>query len=293
MKGLSCNSGFLSLDSLGVEQAIGLLAELGYQAIDISLEVSPPFLPTPPPHMNSQADANTRRHVRRCAEQAGVAIAALNAHTNLIHAVPETRQANLCFVKGALRLASDLGTKYVVVGGGRKQFYCRESQYWEWLVAALQELVADANHLGVTLAVEAGSFPGSLVHNLSRMQKLLSYSGLEALGVLFDPAHYHVRGDSVLDAYRALSHRVVHVHAKDARGNPEDFEFPPLGMGDIDFDGLIAAMVATGYAGYISVEYEAFAWGYSSEPRQVLSESKAFLNRIISSTASVGKGSTR
>lgn len=158
MKGLSCNSNILSVFSL--EQAIEVVAELGYQAIDINLELSPPFLPVPPPHMSLAADANTRRQVRRCAEHAGVVIAALNGGANLVHGVPETRRANLQTVKGTLELASDLGVGYVVVGGGHKDFYGRESQYWEWLVAALRELVAYGSHLGVTLAVEAGSLAG-------------------------------------------------------------------------------------------------------------------------------------
>ncbi len=279
MKGLSCNSGLLS--QFSIEQAIDILAELDYQAIDISLEKAPPFLPPPPPHMSPRAGAEETRRVRKQAEHAGVAIAALNAHTNLIHAVPEVRQANLEFVEGALELASNLGAQYVVFGGGRKEFYGRESQYWEWLVAALRHLIARASRLGVILAVEAGSSPGSLLHNLSRMQYLLSHDGLETLGVLFDSGHYFVRGDSVIEAYRMLNQRVVHVHAKDAKGNLEDYEFPPLGQGDVDFDGLLGAMAATGYDGYISIEYEAFAWGHESDPRKVLSESKSFLDCIV------------
>ena len=279
MKGLSCNSGLLS--RFPIEQAIDILAEHEYQAIDISLEKAPPFLPPPPPHMSPQAGATARSRVRNHAERAGVAIAALNAHTNLIHALPETRQANLKFVEGALELAADLGAPYVVFGGGRKEFYGRERQYWEWLVAALRHLIAHASRLGVILAVEAGSSPGSLLHNLSRMQYLLSHDGLDTLGVLFDSGHYLVRGDSVIDAFKALSQRAVHVHAKDAMGNPEDYEFPPLGQGDVDFDGLLGAMAAAGYAGYISIEYEAFAWGYENDPHKVLSASKNFLDRII------------
>lgn len=279
MKGLSCNSGLLS--QFPVEQAIDILAEHDYQAIDISLEKAPPFLPPPPPHMSPQSGAEERSRVRKHAERAGVAIAALNAHTNLIHAVPEVRQANLKFVEGALELASDLGARYVVFGGGRKEFYGRESQFWEWLVAALWHLIAHASRLGVILAVEAGSSPGSLLHNLSRMRYLLSHDGLENLGVLFDSGHYFVRGDSVIEAYRALSQRVVHVHAKDAKGNVEDYEFPPLGQGDVDIDGLLGAMAAASYDGYISIEYEAFAWGYESDPHKVLSESKSFLDRTF------------
>ena len=281
MKGLSFNSGLLGM--FGVEQAIEILAEHGYQAIDISLEVDPPFLPAPPPHMSPQADANTRRRVRRCAEQAGVEIAALNAHTNPINGAPEVRKANVQFVRESIELAYDLGAKYVVTGAGVKNFYGREAQYWEWLVDGFRELVAEADRLGLTMAVEAGGSPGQLVHNTSRMQKLLSYEGLESLQVLFDPSAYQIRGESAVEAYKALSQRVAHVHAKDGKGNPEDFEFPPLGMGDVDYEGLVDAMIAVGYTGYISVEYEAFAWGYDPDPRKVLTESKAFFDSIFSS----------
>ena len=281
VKGLSCNSNILS--AVRIEEAIRVVAELGYQAIDINLEVSPPFLPVPRPHLSTTADAGERRKVRRCAEQAGVTIAALMGGANFVHPVPETRQAALRTVKRALELAADLEVKIVVVGGGHKAFYGQESDYWERLIAALRELVAYGDRIGVRLALEAGSLPGRLVHDLSRVRKVLSYDGLDTLGVLFDPGHYHVRGDSVIDAYRALSERVVHMHAKDARGNVEDFVFPPLGMGEIDFDGLLGAMAAADYPHYISVEYEAFAWGYELDPRRILSESKSFLDQIIAS----------
>lgn len=264
-----------------VEQAIDVLATQGYQAIDISLEKGRPILPVPQAHMSPEADANTRRQVRKHAEQAGVAILALNATTNLIHSVPETRHANLGFVMGALELAVDLGVTYVITGGGSKRYYGRESQYWKWLLAALRALLSRAGQLGVTLAFEAAGPYGRFVHNVNRVKYLLSCEGLESLRVVFDPSHYHLRGDSVVKAYEALSHRVVHVHTKDAKGDPEDFEFPPLGKGEVDFDGLLGSIVADGYDGYISVEYEGFAWGYESNSRKVLADSKAFIDRIL------------
>ena len=105
--------------------------------------------------------------------------------------------------------------------------------------------------------------------------------GLKRSLSCFDPAHYHVRGDSVLDAYLALGDKVKHMHAKDARGDRENFGFPPLGDGDVDFKGLIRAMVANGFDGYVSVEYEAMAWGYPDNPRQVLTDGKAFVEGIL------------
>jgi len=279
MKGLSCNSGLLH--EYSVEQAMDILAEHGYRAIDISLELAPPFIPPPKPHMSSAVDAGRRRAVRSYAQQTGIAIGALNAHTNVIHGEPAVRQENVEFIRGALHLAADMEVPYVISGCGVKLFYGWESTYWEWCLEAMRDLAEEAERLDVKILIEAASPYGSLVYNLARLQRLLSTEGLETLGVLFDPAHYHVRGDSVLDAFLALGDKVKHMHAKDARGDRENFGFPPLGEGEIDFKGLIKAMVAHGFDGYISVEYEAMAWGYPDDPRQVLTDAKRFVEGIL------------
>ena len=224
MKGLCCNSGLLS--SYGVEEAINILAEESYQAIEISLEPEPPWLPRTPPHMRIQDDLPKRVRVRRSAEKAGVKIVAVNAHTNLIESVPDIRQAHLDFVRRSIQIAADLGALYVVTAPGRKTFYGYERQYWDWAISAYRDLVVEADRLDITLTVEAASLPGCLVRNLETIQKFLDQEGLERVGVIFDPAHYHVRGDDATETYRALHQRVVHVHAKDAKGHPEDFEFP-------------------------------------------------------------------
>ena len=67
MKGLSCNSGLLHTYS--VEESIDILADQGYQAIDISLELAPPFIPPPKPHMDAGVDAARRRAVRDYAQE--------------------------------------------------------------------------------------------------------------------------------------------------------------------------------------------------------------------------------
>jgi sugar phosphate isomerase/epimerase len=219
--------------------------------------------------------------VRSYAQKTGIAIGALNAHTNVIHGEPAVRRENVEFIRGALHLAADMEVPYVITGCGAKLFYGWESTYWDWCLEAMRDLAAEAERLGVMILIEAASPYGSLVHSSARLQRLLGTEGLETLGVLFDPAHYHVRGDAVLDAYLAVRDKVKHMHAKDAAGDRENFGFPPLGEGDIDFGGLIRAMVANGFDGYISVEYEAMAWGYPDNPRQVLAEGKTFLEDIL------------
>lgn len=275
MKELSCNSALFS--HLDVVECMQLLADNGFQAIDVSLELDPPFLPKPPPHMHIDADAGERARVAQGVRQCGLAFGTVNAHTNLIDGDPEARSRNLDFVLGAMQIAADLDCAYVITGGGMKNMYGREAVYWNRLLEALHAILAAGERLGVTLLLECASLPGCLVHDLRLMQRLLATEGMATLQVLFDPAHYHVRGDNVPEAFQALAPRIRHIHAKDAAGSLEDFEFPPLGMGEIDFHALFQAMAETGYAGYVALEYEGFAWGHRPNPLTILRDGRDFL----------------
>ncbi|MYD90613.1 MAG: sugar phosphate isomerase/epimerase [Caldilineaceae bacterium SB0662_bin_9] len=283
MKGLSCNSALFA--HIDVVECMGILADHGFQAIDVSLELEPPFLPVPKPHMYVDADAAERARVVQGAKAAGLDFGTCNAHTNLIDGDPEARARNLDFVLGGMRLAADLGCQYVITGGGMKNMYGREGTYWQRLLDAMAVILPAGEELGVTLLLECASLPGCLVHDLRGMRRLFAEDGMDSLQVLFDPAHYLVRGDDVTAAYRELAPRVRHIHAKDALGRVEDFEFPPLGEGEIDFRSLIQAVHDTGFAGYIALEYEGFAWGHTPDPLRILREGRDFLLAHLEATA--------
>ncbi len=161
MKGISCNSNVLS--DLPVEKAIYLLAEYGYDAIDICLELTPPFDPVPTPHMSPDDDNAKRKLVFSSAQKAGIAIATLNAHTNICARDSQARAANIQFLEGAVQLAADLETPVVVTSGGGKDAYGYEQWFFEWAVDTLKQVLPTANKLGITLAIEAGSPPGCLI----------------------------------------------------------------------------------------------------------------------------------
>ena len=279
MKGLSCNSNILS--ELPVERAIDVLAERGYHAIDICMEITPPFCPIPNPHMSPTDGAAKRDGVRRQAERAGIAIAALNAHTNLCTRDPAVRQVNTEFVVDTLQLAADVGAPVVVTAGGGKDAYGYEQWFFDWLFDSLRQLLPIAERLGVLLAIESGSPAGCLVHDIQTTERLLAVEGFESLHLLFDCAHFHIRGDCPVEAFQKFRNRIVHMHAKDAAGGPENIVFPPFGEGEIDFDSLLGAMADAGFDGYIAVEYEAFAWDFPRDYNQVLAREKAFLEPLI------------
>jgi len=76
------------------------------------------------------------------------------------------------------------------------------------------------------------------------------------LKVVWDPANAYVAGEKPFpDGYRLLpADRIVHVHAKDCEVFDHKPEWGPLGTRAIDWKGQIAALLADGYEGYISLE---------------------------------------
>jgi len=76
------------------------------------------------------------------------------------------------------------------------------------------------------------------------------------LMVVWDPANAYVAGENPFPGgYRLLPpDRIVHVHAKDCEVHDHKPEWGPLGTRAIDWKGQIAALLADGYQGYISLE---------------------------------------
>jgi sugar phosphate isomerase/epimerase len=76
------------------------------------------------------------------------------------------------------------------------------------------------------------------------------------LKLVWDPANAMVSGEDPFPfGYRQVpKDRIAHVHAKDCRMNGHTPEWGPLGTRAIDWKGQIAALLADGYAGYISLE---------------------------------------
>jgi sugar phosphate isomerase/epimerase len=79
-----------------------------------------------------------------------------------------------------------------------------------------------------------------------------------------------------------LGDLIAHIHLKDGKGQYPNFEFPPLGKGTIDFPALVAGLRAQGFAGALSVEYEAQVYGYRESEDQILGLGKAFYDRLTS-----------
>jgi L-ribulose-5-phosphate 3-epimerase len=87
----------------------------------------------------------------------------------------------------------------------------------------------------------------------ARLLRMIDHPNLK---VVWDPANALVSGENPFpDGYRLLPvDRIVHVHAKDCHIEGRTPVFGPLGTRAIGWKGQIAALLADGYKGYISLE---------------------------------------
>ncbi len=73
---------------------------------------------------------------------------------------------------------------------------------------------------------------------------------------------------------------LAHIHLKDKRGGKKVWDFPPLGMGEVNFQGLFETLFKAQYSGPISIEIEVLgkdtipSWLVSDEKGEIISEAK-------------------
>ncbi len=87
----------------------------------------------------------------------------------------------------------------------------------------------------------------------ARVFKAVDHPNLKAV---WDPANAFVAGEEPFpDGYRKLApNRIAHVHTKDCFMEGHKPQWGPLGCCGVDWKGQIAALIADGYNGYLSLE---------------------------------------
>ena len=127
-------------------------------------------------------------------------------------------------------------------------------QCFDAVVNALSDLASKAAKEDLIIGLE--NEHACHIGTAAESAKLLAAVQQPNLKLVWDPANAMVGGESPFpDGYSLLpKDRIVHVHAKDCHMEGEKPVWGPLGTRHVDWKGQIAALVADGYKGYISLE---------------------------------------
>jgi L-ribulose-5-phosphate 3-epimerase len=176
----------------------------------------------------------------------GVQIAVLGCYVNPIHPDPETRRSLLGLFKEHLRYARDFGNGLVALETGSVNADYSphpenhgEAAFQESL-ASIAELVAEAEHFGVIVGIEAVA--SHVVSTPQKMRRMLDAVASPNLQVVFDPVNLlslenHAEQERVIGESIALfGDRIVAVHAKDFVLDHGEFKPVRAGLGKLRHD---------------------------------------------------------
>ena len=120
------------------------------------------------------------------------------------------------------------------------------------LVANLTAAAAAVNAAGAGLVVEPinrDDVPGAYVHTVAEGVEVLDEVGSAGAGIQYDVYHSLRAGEDPFAVLDAFAERIHHIQISDVPGRHEP------GTGAFDFDRFFERLEASGYDGWVSLEY--------------------------------------
>ncbi|MFI8435502.1 sugar phosphate isomerase/epimerase family protein [Streptomyces sp. NPDC079020] len=244
------------LTDLRLDDALALLADLGYEGVGLTLDHM---------HLDPLApDLTARtRQVRRRLDALGLGVTVETGARyvldprrkhgpSLLDPDPDARAARTRLLVRAVDVAAGLGAHAVHCFSGITPPDTGEDTAWKRLAEALTPVLEAAGSAGIPLAIEPE--PGHLLATLADFHHLRTLLGDPApLGLTLDIGHCQCLEEaSPVECVRASAPWLRHVQIEDMRRGVH--EHLPFGDGEIDFPPVLAALAEADYRGLTVVE---------------------------------------
>lgn len=263
------------LSHLSLPEAATVVADAGYTDLAINGDGIPSKFA---PHVTPEMSLDQCRELAGAVCAAGLSIPAMSVNFYFFAKDEAERQRGLSHVSAMIDRAAAIGVDYVHLCSGRPTPGQDEMAMMPLFIETMQAVLRKAGEKGVSVGLESAA--PHMYPQCGRYLELAEALRPLELAVNFDPSHFQAIGEDPVEAVHRLAPLIRHVHIKDAKGRYPEFSFPPLGEGEIDFPKLIAALGDIGYAGALTIEYEANYFGWEIDPMTVLTRSRAFLRDL-------------
>ncbi|MFB6680026.1 sugar phosphate isomerase/epimerase family protein [Streptomyces sp. NPDC056390] len=244
------------LTDLRLEDALAVLADLGYDGVGLTLDHMhlDPLVPDLPTRTRQVARVLDRHGLGVTIETgARYVLDPRRKHgPSLLDPDPDARASRTRLLIRAVQVAADLGAHAVHCFSGITPDGTDDGTAWKRLADALAPVLDAASAAGVPLAIEPE--PGHLLATLADFHYLREeFGGPEALGLTLDIGHCQcLEPLPPADCVREAAPWLKHVQIEDMRRGVH--EHLPFGDGEIDFPPVLEALEATGYQGLAVVE---------------------------------------
>jgi sugar phosphate isomerase/epimerase len=183
----------------------------------------------------------------------GLRISCVSSSANL-HTAGQEHEQQLADARRFIDLASQLAAPYVRVFGNK--LIGPRTPVLEHIATSLRELGDYAGSKNVTVLLEShGDFTDA-----PTLREILEKAGSSHVGLLWDAHNTFVDGkEDPAVSVSQLGKYVRHTHLKDSRMEGGEAHYVLTGRGGVPVKRQVELLVAAGYAGYYSFEWEK-AW---------------------------------
>lgn len=236
-----------SMVTVRAEEAIPLLASIGYDSVEISVV----------PGWRDSVDLLTptrRRRIKQLLCEYDIALAAIAGNTDLLADDPDELAENWQILTSTIDLAVEWASHDgppavdTYVGGEAGQW----EQKRELVIDRLGRLCDYAAARGVRVALQP-HMDGAL-DTPDKVPGLVQALDRPNLGITLDINDFTVQGIAVEEVANLLGRHLVLAQVKDERGRLPDYEFAVPGDGEFDYVRYLHALQAAGYDGDVCVE---------------------------------------
>lgn len=190
--------------------------------------------------------------MRKAIEAAGLEVACLSAHSNLLDTV-----YGVDYLKKAIRYAYILGAPIVNTAEGPKPDWMTDDDAFRIMKYNLDELLKMCANYDMILTIEPH---GVYTTNADGLLRIMALSDSPHLAINYDTGNVAVAGNDSVETLQAVVEHVRHVHLKDiVRAKAAGHETGvtagvAVGDGEVDIRGCLQVLKDAGYEGCLSIE---------------------------------------
>jgi sugar phosphate isomerase/epimerase len=243
-------------------EAAARIAALGYEGLELMADV---------PHAwPACLLEETKRAIRATMDGLGIQFSNVNAF--MMNAISDHRQpywypswiepdagyrrVRIDHTRRALKLCAELGAPHITTEpGGPLEPGQSRSKAIDLFIEGLKPVADDAHKLGVLLLIEPE--PGLLLETTDQYLEVAERLNAPSVGLNFDVGHAYCVSEDLPRAIARLAPHIRHYHFEDIAATRVHHHLVP-GTGAINFAEVIAAIRATGYGGWLTVELYPF-----------------------------------
>ncbi len=250
-----------------IEQAIAGISAAGFHYIELTATKgwTEHVFPT-----MSFAYLNT---VKDQLQAAGLTPFSMSGHCNLMD------QERIGDFLANMRLASFFGCEYIVSSIGEAHLKDQAVASNEAVADHVRDLLPYLEEYGLTLVLEnhgehgTGQIIKNIVDLVASPQVLVNYDTANVI---------YFAGVDPMDDLPTCIDRVGYMHIKDKLGGRQEWNFPALGQGRVDFPGIFSLLEQAGNTCPLSIEIEFTSAGSKdvAEVNQAVRVSHDYLHRL-------------